>query len=348
MNLEVNIIYSPGVVKSLSFFIWSLLKWSDCSYRLVANGCLPPERRFLQKLCAKNNRLEFWCIPTKSRHIPHGEAINYLHALTRGDRFCFMDSDILATGEFLSQPLSLLNTHTGVFTGTPLWIKSEEEILPTSYQIISGHHQITDHEIPLGSTYFALYDNNKLTDIMQNTGVGFERYAWDEIPQPYQNQLSDAGLARKVYDTGKLLNFLFNVHNEPLIFYNSSVLCHLGGVGIRTFHNKPESWKTRLIGQFPSEFANRFNRFRFDTIFRKKTTGMSMPDEELKSIFQQRQQHRDPVRCFFWMMLVALFQGQEIPFLPITGDTEIDGKVSDAVKEIKILFEEFRDKMEIA
>ncbi|MBF0232541.1 MAG: glycosyltransferase family 2 protein [Desulfamplus sp.] len=346
MSLEINIIYSPGVVKFLSFFVWSLLKWSDCSFRLVANGCLPPERRFLKKFCEQDDRLEFWCIPTKG-HLAHGEAINYLHALTHGDYFCFMDSDIIATGEFLTQPISYLDSHTGVFTGTPLWIKSEEEILSPSFQIVSGHHQVTENAIPLGSTYFALYDNKKLTTVIQNTGVGFQRYVWEEIPHPFQSQLTKAGLSRKVYDTGKLLNFLLFVHNEPLIFFNSNTLSHLGGVGIRAFHNKPKGWKHRLLDRLPAKLSDRLKHFHFNISFLNKTKGMSISDIELKAIFEQRQQHRDTVRYFFWQLLVALFKRESVPSTPITGDYEIDAKVSKATKNIITMFEEFSDKIDI-
>ena len=36
MPLTFNVIYTPGSVRYLSFFVWSLLRWSDASFRLVS------------------------------------------------------------------------------------------------------------------------------------------------------------------------------------------------------------------------------------------------------------------------------------------------------------------------
>ena len=72
------------------------------TFRLVSNSCLPPERRFLEQLSRQDIRLSFWAIPAKTR-LPHGHALNYVQAMTRGDYFCFMDSDIFATGCFFGR-----------------------------------------------------------------------------------------------------------------------------------------------------------------------------------------------------------------------------------------------------
>ena len=116
MGFEFNIIFTPGTVKYLSLFLWSLLKWSDCSFRLVSNGCLPPERRYLKKLSRQNPRLEFWAIPTQNSK-PHGLALNYLHAMTHSKHFCFMDSDIFATGDFIGPLARHQDQYAGIFSG---------------------------------------------------------------------------------------------------------------------------------------------------------------------------------------------------------------------------------------
>ena len=133
MSLQFNIIYTPGTVQQLSFFVWSLLKWTPASFRLVSNGCLLPEQRYLAKLCRQEPRLEFWAIPTKAS-LSHGQALNYLQALTQEDRFCFMDSDIFAIGDFAAEIVPYQSDHAGIFGGMPIWVKAAEQVLPAGFR----------------------------------------------------------------------------------------------------------------------------------------------------------------------------------------------------------------------
>ncbi len=143
MKLTVNIVYTPGTVSMLSFMVHSLLYWSDCSFRLVSNACLPPERRYLQSLCKVNPRLEFWTLPAK-KVWPHSQALIYLHALTSGSMFGFMDSDIFATGEFLPGLTTGFASHAAVFTGAPVWSGAANQVMPQNFQTVSGPYNRTE------------------------------------------------------------------------------------------------------------------------------------------------------------------------------------------------------------
>ena len=68
-ELQFNVIYTPGTVRYLTPFIASLLRWSDCRYRLVANGCSDDEVKLLSAVADLDDRLELLVMPEK-RMVP--------------------------------------------------------------------------------------------------------------------------------------------------------------------------------------------------------------------------------------------------------------------------------------
>lgn len=347
MELKVNIIYTPGTVKHLSFFIWSLLKWSDCSFRLVSNGCQTAEQCYLKTLCAQEQRLEFWTMPTKTS-LPHGQVLNYLQAMNHSDHFCFMDSDIFATGNFLSEIMPQLASHAGIFSGMPIWVKEEEEILPQDFRHMVGTFNRTDKGNCIGSTYVALYDNRALTEVMQSTGIGFEEYRWQEIPRAVQEQIKNLDLQKYSYDTGKVLNLLLLAQDSRLCNFELPSLCHIGGTSFQVhYDNQPQGFKRRLLnGLLRTGFAaplKALQKYRATISYQNRYH--DTPEAELHLNMKQRNQHRNPVRQYLLLLLNALFQGAAIPPTPVTDDQEIDSRLSLVKEQLLLLFEEHKDKL---
>jgi len=347
MNFNVNIIYTPGTVKYLSFFIWSLLKWSDCSFHLVSNGCHPAEQRYLQNLCAQDKRLEYRAMPTKTS-LPHGQVLNYLQAINQLDYFCFIDSDIFATGDFLTEIMLQLKNYAGTFSGMPIWVKQEEETLPHDFRHMVGTFNRTDKGDCIGSTYVALYDNRALTEIMQSTGISFEEYHWHEIPREIQEKLSNLGLQKDSYDTAKVINLLLLAQGSKLRNLELPNLCHIGGTSFQVhYDNQTLGLKRRLLNQLMrTKLAA-----PLEAIQQRRTTAsyqkryQASPEAELHLNRQQRSQQRNPVRQYLLLLLNALFQGATLPPLPSTGDQEIDNRLSTTKEQLLLLFEEHKDKL---
>lgn len=338
MKLQFNIIYTPGTVQYLSLFVWSLLENLDCSFRLVSNGCLPPEQRYLQRLCQQHPRLEFWTIPTKSC-LPHGLALNYLQALNQSNWFCFLDSDVLATGNFLQEIPPELDQYAGIFSGAPIWITKTDEMLPQTFQIMSGLHNRTDTGLCLGSSFFAIYNNRVLTELTQSTGIGFEEYKWQQIPAIYQKQLTQMGLAKQAYDTGKLLNLLLLARGDRLIYRDLPSLCHIGGISFLPFYQTGDRSRTnRILNSLPHLLKSRLN-----ILVEKIRSSRAYPHfrhlspAEFQAIVAQRQRQRNPTRSYFFKLLQALYRGNSLPPVPTIGVAEIDRKIvlaSDAIQKL--------------
>jgi len=230
-RLTFHIVYVPGSVRYLLPFASRLLRWSDCAFRLVANGCTDAEVAALRDFCGRDPRLELLVLPT-GRTLSHWEALNYLQARTREERFCFMDSDILATGPFMADITPQLVTHAGVFAGAPLWCRPGDQVLRPGMDVVCGEHNRTEAGLPLGGTFFAVYDNRILTDFIQATGIGFEMRGGEDIPSEMRPWLAAQGLAGERYwfDTGKTLNLGLLRHGQTLAVLDSPYLYHLGGL----------------------------------------------------------------------------------------------------------------------
>lgn len=62
-DMTLNVIYTANTALPLSRFALTLLRWSACRVRLVANGCAAEEEARLQTLALGNPRLSFFVLP---------------------------------------------------------------------------------------------------------------------------------------------------------------------------------------------------------------------------------------------------------------------------------------------
>ena len=342
MSLTFNIVYTPGTVAYLSFFVHSLLKWSNCRFRLVSNGCLLPERRLLQQLCRQQDRLEYFTVPTNGM-ADHGTVLNYLQTMTTEDYFCFMDSDLFATGNFVGEFLPYLDDNVAVFSGTPVWMTFAQGILPAAFQTVSGVHHQTDDGICLGSTYFAIYDNRVLTDCMQSTGIGFQSYQWAEVPREFQQTFTASGLQKQNYDTAKVLNLVLQQQGRALRYTESARLCHIGGF---SFLRKPEPASESLKSRAMSQLLRSPIHNAISTLQKKWRSKMAwrdidgMSESERQALIVQRLNQRDPTRRYFRDLLTALIARQPLPDRPTIGNTQLDAGIATATENIRTLYED--------
>jgi hypothetical protein len=344
MDLRFNIVYTTGTVRYLRLLVFGLLKWSDCSFRLVANACSPQEVHLLQELCRKSTRLEFLALPSRTIML-HSEVLTRLQPLERSGYFCFMDSDILATGDFVSEMSPYLDQHAGVFSATPIWCTEEEQILPETFPRMPGHFNRTSNGVCIGSTYFAMYDNRVLSQLIQSTGIGFSRYRWEEIPPPYQSQVSQAGLKKTRYDTGKLLNVLLVAQGKRLIYIDSQLLQHIGGVsarealqrGLRHERNpRSRAWGAAARGK------RLIRRLTGIEAAREEKTQLT---EAERAEFFRRREKRWPTANYFSDLFQSLFENQPLPAVPGIGDREVEERIRSVTAHIVDLHEEFAGQL---
>lgn len=327
MSLTCNIIYTPGTVRYLTFFVYSLLHWSDCSFRLVANGCSQEEAHELQRFCRQSTRLAFYRLPT-SKIMPHGLALNHLHDLSQEEKFCFMDSDIYASAEFMNQFLSVCQQDTGVFSCSPIWCKAEEQVLSSRNPIMAGEFNRTAHGLCLGNTYFALYNHQRLTRFRQQMGIGFERLLWREIATIHQQHLRKLNLQKEFYDTGKLLNIFLQQQGDSLCVLESNAVHHLGGVSIVPIQRQQAA--ERMASGATHHFLQNLiqgTKHRLRRLWQP---------EYYRFGFSQR---RGLYKVYFHDLLVALRENGPLPEMPRTGEPEMEERIGTATQQMRSLYQ---------
>lgn len=230
-DLTFNIIFTPGTFEYLGFLVLGLLKQLKCSFRLAANRCEPEEIKRIKNFCSSHSRLDFLSLPF-DRMVHHSTALNYLQKMETSGYFCFMDSDILAAGNFLTQLLPLLDKYCAIFSGRPAWLEKGKDILPPGRNRVMGRFSRTNSGFLLGCSYFAIYDNLKLSRFIETHGFGFDNFYWRDIPPRSRLQLVKMGLPANYYDTGKVLNILLQESGEKLVYSEPRGLHHIGGLSI--------------------------------------------------------------------------------------------------------------------
>lgn len=330
-----HIIYTPGTVRYLTFFVHSLLRWSDCSFRLVTNGCSPAEEKLLRAFCKQEARLEFYRLPSE-QVMEHGLALNHLQSMTQSDYFCFMDSDIYAIDEFVDHFLPLRQTYTAIFSCSPVWCQVEDQVNWASNSIMAGEYNRTDSGLCLGNTYFAIYENAALSDFRQKYKFGFDRLTWQALPRHHQQRLRTRQLQKEVYDTGKVLNLFLQDEGHPLIVHETSALQHLGGVSIVPIQRRQAAEQQR------KPWVQRFSQRLMGTAT-IRLRRLWQPDY-YRFTFSKR---RAVYKVYFHDLLVALHENRPLPALPNTGEPEIEKRVSTVTQQLQALYQHIDDPASI-
>ena len=259
-RITFNIIFLPGTVHALAPFVISLLDSSDeCSFRLVSNGCTTIENNSLRAFAATDDRLDFCQIATR-RQIAHGAALSKLQKMESSPFFAFMDSDIFATGQFLNPTKLKLGSNAATFSCPPIWSNAELETLPEGYGVLSGVYNRLHDGFCVGSSYFGIYDNERLTQCIRDTGVSFQIASWTGLSQLLRAELASAGKQIRFYDTGKLLNVLLQVRYGHAIEYQKiPQLEHIGGFSSVATAEIRDSLLTKILS--PSKVISYLARF---------------------------------------------------------------------------------------
>lgn len=335
--MTFHIIYTPESVKYLTHFIPSLLEYTTYNLCLVSNGCLPKERAILKKISETNKRLSYYCFPTNQMQI-HGKVLTHLQARCNEKYFCFMDSDIFATDIFPDLQEKMKSERlSGMFTGMPLWVKKSEYIFKSNFKAMLGTFNQIENSVCIGSTYFAVYKNDDLNQIIQHYGICFDEIASISLPYNIQKELNKLGYFQTSFDTGKVINILLNKHNYNLQNIEIPELCHIGGTSYETTNqtqqltSKKQKLKRWLLNS-PFKFILIWyieNHKERNLKIRYKHSSK----EEYLINYNQRGLHRNFTRKHFLKLFISLSEKKALPDSPKFKDFEISENVTQAHKK---------------
>jgi hypothetical protein len=332
-DLRFNIIFTPGTVRYMRIFTLSLLKWLKCSFRLVSNGCSGKEIEQLEGFCRRHSRLDFFSLPF-SGITRHDIALNYLQKLETSANFCFMDSDIFAAGDFLNQVYPLPEGFCAVFSGRPAWQEKAGYILPGNQHQVKGRFIRTNKGILLGCSYFAIYDNQKLTSFIDDSGLAFQKLNWRDIPSRYRQQLEEMGLKSEYYDTGKVLNILLREKGEKLLYMEPGGLHHLGGFSCLTrYPGTPTPPQTRKITAEQKQLLEKISRLTGNSPL---LMNRRLPDDTIT---------KRAVTGYFRELFRALFENLPFPGVPSVDSAEVLEKVEYIKEQVINDYREYKEQL---
>ncbi len=332
--MTLYIIYTPNSVKYLIHFLPSLLKYSTYKFCLVSNGCALKERAILQKTAASSERISYYCYPTNQMQI-HGKVLTHLQARCQEEYFCFMDSDIFATAPLPDlKKIMEREQLTGLFSAMPIWVKRSEYIFKPHFQQMLGTFNQMQNGTCIGSTYFAIYKNAALNEIIQHYGVCFDECARSSLPIDIQAELHRLGYHQTTFDTGKVINLLLNKHKFALKNIEIDELCHIGGTSYETTYQQNEGKKEKLKKQLLNSV---FRSIVAPILANRKEQSVkkrfkNAPKEEYLINLNQRALHRNITRQHFLNLYLALMKRQKeakypIPPVPQFKDEEINQNI---------------------
>jgi len=227
-ELTFHIIYTPGTFFYLRPFLFSLLEWSDCFFRLVTNGCAKEEREMVEAACRANRRLECRHL-SPSGMAAKGSVLNLLQQAEKSRYFCCLDSDIFAVGPFMNRFTDGPGRHAAIFSAPHFLMTEKAKTMPAACPGAYGIHVNDPAGRCIGTTCFAIYDNQVLDRYIRGRGIDFSGTAWAQVPQGYRAAFSERGLRVKEYDSGKILNICLSCDGASLLYRNAAELRHIGG-----------------------------------------------------------------------------------------------------------------------
>jgi len=337
-ELEFNIIYTPDTARYLAPLALTLLEYSDCRYRLIANGCDADERAWLEKFCERDERLSYRCI-SEDGMIEHGDALNILQAEHDGEWFCAMDSDILASGDFTEQLAGFSKDYDLMSSCLPVWCVDSDTVLKTGFGRLQGTHVELECGIRIGCTYFIVYNNAVINEIRRTTGIGFERYYWEDLPAEHQQIIEKLGVRKTDYDTAIVMTLLLTDQGKRISYVDLPSLLHLGGISLaernisrQLVRGRVDRVAVRLrntpLGRLVLKYGDFYygNRYIVEDVSQRERLDLA-----------SRARRRGVASQYFYTLLHALVDGHHLPKLPFVGNKAVEDSLqftSDKVTEL--------------
>ena len=230
METRVNVIYIAGSVHLLLPFLETLLEHTDWPLRLVMNGCSDRERGLLEAIATEHrDRVE---LRTESLDVvvQHGEVLDRLSALESGPFFCFVDSDVFAASRTDLSELLPAHGEAACCSCLPIWQRVEEAVAPHGSSVMAGEYLWTADGDSLGCSHLATYRTDQLRGVLEDWGVSFRPYKWDDLPEAVRIEFERHDLRWAEYDTAKVVNLLLQIRGRPVSYRAIPSLVHLGGL----------------------------------------------------------------------------------------------------------------------
>ncbi|NNE73109.1 MAG: hypothetical protein HKN26_05550 [Acidimicrobiales bacterium] len=238
-----NIVWTGDVFTHLRYFVQSIIAQSNVRFRYVTNMCTPDSAAEIEAHAAAHpDRIVEVYEASVDTMIAHGHCLDLvLDTRDDGPYFCFIDADIKADAPFMAEFIDLLGTNDAVTSGIEVW--TDDNIVPPDHIGVGlgGRHFYHPDGFVYGSPHLGLYRRAAVDATRAKWGVGFGS-AGNELTDEVKARLDEMGHLYMAYDTGKILNILFQECGFTFTHFDHPQLLHIGGM---SHYLSPPEWDKR-------------------------------------------------------------------------------------------------------
>lgn len=326
-GVTFNVVFTPGSPARLLPFSLSLLQSPSVRVRVVANGCDPREIALMRAAAETDERLSHYVL--QSAHpIEHGLALNHLFETFPEPRFAFVDSDVIATGDFMRALSSLAPGQVGVFTAPPVWMTDDEAVSIPGSSILSGRRRRLQDGTFVGNTYCAIYERAVVEPVWRAAPRGFALHHKHRLPRSVRASLAARGWRFRTLDTARLINLQLLLAGFKLENRRVPELHHLGGFSVRHFQGTRGGMR-RLVAVLRSSSDGRLRRLADGILNRFYFRIQNDPSR------RRKRQHRWEVLFYIDEVLDAILAGEPTPRALRTDSAEVDRRVAELVAALE-------------
>ncbi|NNE08122.1 MAG: hypothetical protein HKN20_06125 [Gemmatimonadetes bacterium] len=224
-----HVVYTAGTTELLLPFAFSLLQSPSARFLLVDNGCSPEESDRMRLTANAEERFSYYRLPF-DRVVRHGIALDHLFERSDESTFAIIDSDILASGDFLTELEDRPPACGAVCTGWPVWIEDREAICGASQPFLGGPYRTLADGTAVGGTGCAIYDRGALQAALKTIGAGFRNRMSRSLDGGARDAFAARGWRFTRYGTARVAHLELVRQGNAIVNRDCAQLHHLGGL----------------------------------------------------------------------------------------------------------------------
>lgn len=330
--ITFNVIFMPGTPSRLLPFALSLLQGTGVRLRLVGNGCGARDVDLLRAAARTSERLSHHLLPG-SAPLEHGLALNELFARFPEPHFAIVDSDVIASGDFMADLWPLAPGQAAVFSASPVWATDADTVVPRDCTFLAGRQRVLHDGTPVGNTYLAIYERAALEPLWRTAPHGFGVHQRSMLPRSVQASLAARGWRHRFFDTGRVLTLQlmlagFAPRNRSVV-----TLHHVGGFGATTPPRPVSAVRAVLrgaLGILRSNGGPRLQRLADGAAHRLYLMRSRRDPRHLRMNARRRF-----VSAHVRSVIDAIRAGEPVPPTPPTDSAEVDQRVAALVSALR-------------
>lgn len=224
-----HVIYVGGTTARLLPLAFSLLRAPGARFVLVDNDGAPEESRQLRCVADSEPRFSYYRLPFAGT-VRHGAALD--HLLERGSEptFAILDSDVLASGDFLADLARPPAGWGALCTGWPVWIEDGEAVCDDDQPFAGGPYRVLRDGTAIGGTSCTVYDRGALRAALRGVPRGLANQTAVDLDAPTLAAFRARGWRFTRFGTARVAHLRLVLQSRPVINRDSAHLHHIGGV----------------------------------------------------------------------------------------------------------------------